>query len=133
MELFLKELDTAPLALLLWLSGALMVMAPKFISDAAVSLWSLLAIAMTGFLAFQVTGYEHFLPLEAKIGIVVGTLVFLGMVMVTIWKMIQQEKLQWIEEERAKVHAWRMQDMARSAVVYDHLQSASVSSRRRSW
>jgi hypothetical protein len=119
MELFFKELDTAPLALLLWISGALIVLAPKFIADAAVSLWSILAIAMTGIVAFQVHGYEHLLPTEAKVAMVAGTLFFVVMMLAAVLKAIAREKARWIADERAKVSAWTEMDMARRAGVYD--------------
>jgi hypothetical protein len=119
MELFFKELDTAPLALLLWISGALIVLAPKFIAESAVSLWSVLAIAMTGIVAFQVHGYEHLLPVEAKVAMVAGTLLFIGMMLVAVLKAVAQDRAKWIADERAKVLAWRELDMARQAGVYD--------------
>ncbi|MFC7518297.1 hypothetical protein ACFQUU_25110 [Herbaspirillum sp. GCM10030257] len=78
-EVFLKELDTAPLALLLWLSGAAIVMFPKFISDVAVSVWSILAITVTGILAWQLNGFEYPLPLKAKVVMVAAILIFLTM------------------------------------------------------
>jgi hypothetical protein len=134
MELFFQELDTAPLALLLWISGALIVLAPKFVAESAISLWSILAIAMTGIVAFQVHGYEHLLPTEAKVAMVAGTLFFMGMMLVAVLKAIAKDKARWIADERAKVSAWREMDMARQAGVYDdRVHFVTRKSGGRSW
>lgn len=92
---FLHELNAAPLALLLWISGIGIVIFPRFVSQAAVSLWSILAILATGWIALQVNGYEYLLPTSAKISMVVVTVLFLiiGLVLALLTPRKWEEEL----------------------------------------